>query len=506
MERVGVKDQCDTAHSGDLNAALVKSVLSAAFSAGVEEFCLCPGARNSPFVMALEKWEKAYFWPEERSAAFFALGRSRATGKPVAVITTSGTAAGELLPAAMEATYSGVPLLLITADRPRRFRKTGAPQTAEQVGIFGEYADYSQDLAGEEVCDLSAWTQQKPAHLNVCFEEPLVKKVCPFDFPFGNNSKKMPPVDSAPLDAFLQKAQRPLIVVSQLKPCDRAAVLPFLQQLNAPLYLEAISGLREEPALQPLRVYKPKVQEYDAVLRIGGVPTIRLWRDLEDHPREVLSITPYPYSGLSHGKLITADLTDFFSAYLVNHRFECAPAAYAPPFEKEPRSEQALIHRLSLLIPEGSLVYLGNSMPIREWDLAAGMSRFEVHASRGVNGIDGQISTFFGLCSEELENWAVIGDLTALYDLAAPWILPQLKAKKIALVVVNNGGGQIFKPMFPSARFLNEHNLCFESVAKFWGVQYERWDAIPEKHVLTEPKLIEIVPDGAATERFWREV
>ncbi len=116
-------------------AQLVKQLLEEVIAQGVQELCLCPGARNAPLIYPLvhSSQVRIYYWPEERSAAFFALGRIKATGCPVAVVTTSGTAAAELLPATMEAFYTGLPLILITADRPRRFRGTGAPQSAEQV-------------------------------------------------------------------------------------------------------------------------------------------------------------------------------------------------------------------------------------------------------------------------------------------------------------------------------------------------------------------------------------
>lgn len=159
-----------------MNRDLANQVLEEAKRVGVSELCICPGKRNAPFVDILSSNEtiKQYYWYEERSAAFFALGRSRCLEQPVAVVTTSGTAAGELLPATMEAYYSGVPLLVITADRPRRFRGTGAPQVAEQVGLFGQYVHYSQDLAETERCCLVPWELTGPAHINVCFEEPLL--------------------------------------------------------------------------------------------------------------------------------------------------------------------------------------------------------------------------------------------------------------------------------------------------------------------------------------------
>jgi 2-succinyl-5-enolpyruvyl-6-hydroxy-3-cyclohexene-1-carboxylate synthase len=115
---------------------------------GVKTLCICPGARNSPWLSELEKssqFEKLYFF-DERSAGFFALSRARAQLAPVAVLTTSGTAVGELLPAMMEAFYSGAPLWVLSADRPQRFRTTGAPQSCEQEGIFGVYAKWCVEL------------------------------------------------------------------------------------------------------------------------------------------------------------------------------------------------------------------------------------------------------------------------------------------------------------------------------------------------------------------------
>ena len=128
-----------------MNIPLTRQILQEIRRMGVSELCLCPGARNAPFIALLSSSDlfRKYYWFEERSAAFFAMGRARALEAPAAVITTSGTAAGELLPAAMEAYYSGAPLVH-QRDRPRRFRGTGAPQSAEQVGLLGKYSTFSR--------------------------------------------------------------------------------------------------------------------------------------------------------------------------------------------------------------------------------------------------------------------------------------------------------------------------------------------------------------------------
>ena len=160
------------------NIAAARRVIALARELGVENFCVCGGSRNAPLIagLAVGSWPLAEdvsanrqqptvnSFIDERSAAFFALGRAKLTGRPVAVITTSGTAVAEMLPAAIEAHYSGLPLVLITADRPARYRGTGAPQAIEQQSIFGVYASRDADR----------WTRVGPLHINIEFDEPLI--------------------------------------------------------------------------------------------------------------------------------------------------------------------------------------------------------------------------------------------------------------------------------------------------------------------------------------------
>lgn len=144
------------------NVSSATRLIDAVRSAGVSEFCVCAGSRNAPLLAVLGTSDARLFsFVDERSAAFFALGRIKLHGSPVAVVTTSGTAVAEMLPAAIEAYYSGLPLVLISADRPARFRGTGAPQAIEQLGLFGVYAETA----------LEGWSRVRPLHLNVEFEE-----------------------------------------------------------------------------------------------------------------------------------------------------------------------------------------------------------------------------------------------------------------------------------------------------------------------------------------------
>lgn len=515
-------------------SCLAKRVLEEVISQGVEEFCLCPGARNAPLVYPLMNCSKLriYNWSEERSAAFFALGRIKATGKPVAVVTTSGTAAAEILPATMEAYYTGLPLVLMTADRPRRFRGSGAPQSAEQVGLFGCYVHEMLDLEEGENCCLDHWKQQGPLHLNVCFEEPNdqeCQKIYLDDRPVVNIQSKVSKFNSDErYKTFLHQTKFPLVVIGSLSPSHVEEAIQFLLYLNAPIYAEGISGIREDPRIEHLLIRRiEKIWSFssdngypiDGILRIGGVPTARFWRDLENlkEKMSICSISEQPFSGLSFADVIHTSLSSFFGLaqtitpsqvypYLDwKNADRKAQKALQKLFEQEPLAEPSLIHELSKIIPKRSKIYLGNSLPIREWDQAATyQSRYyKMSCSRGVNGIDGQLSTFLGFSSSEQVNWSILGDLTLLYDLVAPWITHQLVDICANVLVINNGGAGIFSRMFAHQAFQNNHHLNFESLANFWNWQYERWNMIPSSVSFDKGcRLIELVPDIQATERF----
>jgi 2-succinyl-5-enolpyruvyl-6-hydroxy-3-cyclohexene-1-carboxylate synthase len=144
------------------NLETARQTLALARSLGAVDFCVCAGSRNSPLLTVVGTGATSFV--DERSAAFFALGRAKRDRRPVVVITTSGTAVAELLPAAVEAYYSATPLIFITADRPARYRGTGAPQAIEQAEIFGVYAETNAE----------SWSRTRALHINVEFDEPLL--------------------------------------------------------------------------------------------------------------------------------------------------------------------------------------------------------------------------------------------------------------------------------------------------------------------------------------------
>ena len=165
----------------------------------------------------------------------------------------------------------------------------------------------------------------------------------------------------------------------------------------------------------------------------------------------------------------------------------------------------SFFNKLASIIPEKDFLYIGNSLPVRQWDLVDHKPR-SFFANRGVNGIDGQISSALGAMKKNSKNWIVLGDLTTLYDFSALWVTPYLKENNIHvnLIVINNGGGQIFSRIFESPLFRNSHQLNFEHFAKMWG-----WDYLP---VTSEEsldiakdglKLIEVLPEVEASQKFW---
>ena len=504
------------------NIELSKQIITQCLENGVSEFCLCAGARNAPLVQVLSfaKNVKIYHFFEERSAAFFALGRTGESGKPVAVVTTSGTAVAELLPATIEAYYSLVPLLLITADRPRSYRMTGAPQSIEQIGIFSHYIEGSADLE-RETLNLTSWDQNFTFHLNVCFDEPVLDEtVTAWEPQFQLRKRELPKLGS------LQKKtlNQPLVILGPLKESEFESLVPHLLRWQAPIYAEGMSQLKGDSRLQSLllqgsdhllkKYFEKKF--FKSLLRVGAVPTTRLWRDLEttliDVP--VYSISNAEFKGLSRRThhFVGLHLLETFSGeWSEDFRDEVFETDFQSRtkildlFQKYPQSEPAMIFELAQKI-QNQNVYVGNSLPIREWDLVTGKSlQFEkIWGNRGANGIDGQISSFLGGLKVDVENWGLFGDLTAMYDLVSFWIKDQLQVRNWNVVVINNKGGMIFNNIFHNETFLNRHNQSFRSIADFWKMEYQMWSSIPADVSCKNPRLIELTPSAEQTELFWK--
>jgi len=464
----------------------------------IADVVICAGARNAPLIRPILEQESIRVWRhfDERSAAFFALGLAKKKGKPVALVTTSGTAAAELLPASIEAHYSGIPLFLITADRPGRFRGSGAPQAIEQVRLFGGYTSFCEDPI-----ETLSWNGRGPIHLNLCLEEPEAptedsREPTVFDL-------TQLPRDGTRIE--LSEIPKHTIAIVGEVPCHlRADALTFLQKLNAPTWCEATSGLRESSGVETI-TDETAFSDLDCemVIRIGGVPSFRFWRDLETRECiEVINLTHTGFSGLSRDSMTFTIQEGWVDDLTLLDRPDGIRPVSDWPETGDLGPEERVFRKLSEIIPSDALLFLGNSLPIREWNRVATTEIPHSHcfANRGANGIDGEVATWFGLSEGEAESWAILGDLTTLYDLNAPWVLDQLGKGKRRIVVINNGGGKIFsklpsmKDFSEDEKFISEnhHRIRFEHWAAMWGMAYVSWDGKGDFPEIAEEETIVI--------------
>ena len=510
--------------------ALALQTVRHAYRHGVKEFVVCAGARNAALVEVLAQTEQAGLikvWRhfEERCAGFFALGRCMQSQEPCAVVTTSGTAAAELLPAMIEAHYQARPLVAITADRPACFRGTGAPQAIEQVGLFGPYAESG------DWCD---WSRCSPWHANVELEEDFRIEPCDFSDFVSDPAPAIAPVAVAGLARWLREdlEEGLVVIVGGLEPEEQEEVWHFLDAIRVPVLADATSGLREAlthlslpDGDRLLRQTPPK-----KILRLGDVPTGRFWRDLEQLPAtEVWSVSRTGFTGLARESGVVkgpvhrvikslghpqriGDPLDFF------HRTARRAAQIEEALESLPESEPAWIRTISQYTTLAESLYLGNSLPIREWNWFAQTQRpvQRVRANRGANGIDGQISTWLGATAADENAWAIVGDLTAMYDLAAPYLLSSCQQKGRVLVIVNNQGGRIFgrlprlQQMQPGARdlMIQEHPHDFAHWAAQWNLAYLRIETLDDLDAFEPGEqmiVLEVRPDSQQTEEFWHK-
>ena len=472
---------------------------------GVDTLCLCPGARNAPFVSLLSKsrgFEVLSFF-DERSAGFFALGRSRRDQKPSAVLVTSGTGVSELLSSVIEAYYSETCLVVVSSDRPKRLRKTGAPQTIDQSVIFKNYIEKSLDLENFENFHIQS-ELKKPIHINICFEEPLVdEKICQKKF-FprqvsidGEKNQSCFKSHTSSEEKSLKNTEKSLlknclVVVGALKESQRPAVTGSLLNLKVPIFIESLSGLRVQKKLKEKclfsgdKILSKMIQsgEVQSILRIGDVPLGRYWRDLDQKNLPIMSLSDKNFPGTDKSEIqIHSLLEDPLNSFYLppwnwSHWKKRDRQIYGKVQEKArnlPFSEAGLVFELTKQIPTDHSVYLGNSLPVRLWDLVSQKHSF-LFANRGANGIDGQLSTALGLHDLKSPLWIILGDLTTLYDFSGFWLTNYLVEKKVCvnLIVINNCGGRIFSRLFDESLFCNRHQLNFQKMAEFWNWSYKK--------------------------------
>lgn len=487
------------------NRRMAEALVAGLEAAGVRDVVFSPGSRSTPIVLALARRPaiRRFAVTDERSAGFFALGLARETRRPVAVLTTSGTAAANLLPAAVEASLGHVPLVLLTADRPPELRDCGAAQTVHQVGLFGAHAKLTLDLptpaAGVDLDDYwprvalraVATAESEPAgpvHLNLPLREPL--------FDVGEEGGA-PQVAVAPelrvhrgraviaekavadLAGRLAAASRGLVVCGP-RTDDRAAraIVLLAERLGWPLLADPLSGLRYRrgPAATLVDAYDLLLRDDgfaaahrpDALLRFGGPPTSKpLGRFLAGaDPRIdvlVASAPAWPDPAYRATDVVRADVEGLAVALAAGLPPSRPDGAWLDRWLGSSRRARAALDRrldaddataglfegavfreLRRALPDGAALHVGNSMPVRDIDayLGAAAAPLEVVANRGANGIDGVLSTALGAAAAALRPTAlVVGDLSFLHDVGGLQIAVRHRLPLVVVVVANDGGG-----------------------------------------------------------------
>jgi len=454
---------------------------------GVKEAVLCPGSRSAPLALALYDADTAgrirlHVRIDERSGGFLALGLAKVSGRPVAVLTTSGTAVANLHPAVLEAHHSGVPLVVLSADRPPHLRHSGANQTTDQVKIFGSAVrlfaelappagDVGQVAAARTIVDraLAAATGVRsrmpgPAHLNVPFDEPLLPQAsdAPLPWPPGRPQGRAwtrVPVPPAPPPAVIEPGPRTVVLAGDgAGPPARV----LAERAGWPLLAEPSSGARTgSNALGPYRMLLDHPVLGGRVQRVVmyGRPTLSrpVSRLLARDDVEVIAVSPsgnWPDPAARVDCVLPAVTVERASddTWLAEWRDadQLASAAIEVALNAEPWLTPYEVARvISQAIPADGLLVVGASHPIRDLDLMAVAhpvgERRKIIANRGLAGIDGTVSTAIGASlGRSSRSLAYLGDLTFLHDSTGLLIGPDEPRPDLTMVIANDDGGSVF--------------------------------------------------------------
>jgi len=470
-------------------SALADVLVDELVRAGVREAVCAPGSRSAPLALALFAAARTgrlrlHVRVDERSAGFTALGLAKVSGLPVPVVTTSGTAVAELHPAVLEAAHAGVPLLVVSADRPLRLRDTGANQTTTQTRIFGtaasfvELTDDPRARSGWRagVCRALAATRTGPAQLNVCLDEPLIGE--PAEPPPGR------PDGSPWTRPALPAAQRQVGSTDPL-PGDRLTVLvagdgdpatgaearALAEAHGWPVLAEPSSNARAgRNALATYRLLLAARTGLAAQLRAGidrvlvvGRPTLsRPVTALLADPRVEVVVVADPRSATwpdvagSASRVVTELPTVTRSAGRSDRRWlgrwqtadhQVAARLAAVDADGASTHGVAVAARVAAAATRADQLVLGSSNPVRDLDLAPvwpAERAPRVLANRGLAGIDGMVSTAAGAALAGGATLALLGDLTFLHDANGLLLGPAEPRPDLRLVVANDDGGSIF--------------------------------------------------------------
>ncbi len=507
----------------NINAIWADLVIEQLVRCGVRCFSLAPGSRSTPLVAAIARRDDVdvSMHVDERGAAFWALGYARATGRPAAFITTSGTAGANGYPAIIEGAQSRVPLLVITADRPAELRDTGANQTIDQVKLFGDYVRWFFDMPAPDtainpqvvlttVAHAVYRTQRAPAgpvHFNAMYREPLAPTDDGQDYTaylepiqdwFANDSPfvvSVPPrmlphqAQIEQIAAAANEAQHGLLVVGELHTDEqRAAVSKLAQRLRWPILPDIGSGLRLGRSLPCGVPYYDQIlaspafadtHQPDTVLHLGGgFVSKRLLQFLDrTRPRTYIVVKEHPFRYDPNHQVTQAVEADIAAtcaelmpllhqhndpAWLHHwqHASEYASQTIEQFVGDQPAlSEPAIARTITQLIPEQHALFIGNSMPVRDMDMFAvtNGSSVRVAVNRGASGIDGNVATAAGFAHGLGRPITVLVGDLTLLHDLNSLLLVRNSRVPLTVVAINNNGGGIFS-FLPVA----QHHELFE--------------------------------------------
>ncbi len=518
---------------------------------GLTTAIICPGSRSAPLTVAFAQHPKIEAIPvlDERSASFFALGIAKRSRLPVALVCTSGTAGANFYPAVIEGKESKVPLLILTADRPPFLRHCHAGQTIDQVKLYGHYPNWQLELALPtpemeilrylrqniiQAWERSLFPTKGPVHINLPFTEPLA------------------PIERSPVGEGLKGRESEFFaaVTSYLVPCsyqlpvpswgqeERGVIIAGLgQSLGNPQgYCEAIAQLSQSlgwvvlaEALSPVRNYHHLnpylISTYDTILRnrelaaklapkmviqIGELPTskvLRRWLTETEPNHWIVDTTPENLDPL-HGRTIHLRTSVETLGELIPPVDEKKTSQYLSLWcsvERETRrkmdekmkSMEALFPGkvpwlLSQNLPPGTPIFIANSMAVRhgEFFWCPGNRNIIPYFNRGVNGIDGTLSTALGMAHDShVPSVLLTGDLALLHDTNG-FLLRQHFRGHLTIILLNNHGGGIFE-MLPISYFdppfeeyfATPQEMDFAQLCSTYGVNYElirNWQQLEE--------------------------
>jgi 2-succinyl-5-enolpyruvyl-6-hydroxy-3-cyclohexene-1-carboxylate synthase len=523
--------------SADHAYRVTRSLASGLVASGVEVVAVCAGSRSTSLALAMhdEPALMVYTFVDERSAAFFALGAARATGAPAAVVTTSGTAVANLVPAAVEARAAGVPLLLLTADRPPELHDVGAAQTIDQTTLvtsalwFADVHTYDEsalDAAahiGAQACASAVGPPAGPVHINLRYREPLtpgkgVRSETPPAVRVPSRARPRVEADQEQIirvAASLRETPRGIIHVGHLEPPVEgvAGAVTWLSETTGyPVIAEATSRLRgrlegahlvdASEALVRARSFA-ETHRPEVVVRIGATPLTRAlfewvdgsgarqvvidpgvrWPDRERQADEVLA------ADAARGCIALANALaqegaepDTAWADGWTEASVSARGALDRFLDDGPFFEGSIARAVAEAVPAGGFLVSATSLPIRALDAFASSEHpLMALAHRGASGIDGTLSAALGAAAAtESPVLCLTGDLAFLHDVGG---LAAATRHRIPLitVVVDNGGGRIFEFLPQGAGveretfddlFAVSHTFDLMRAAELFGLQF----------------------------------